>query len=106
MEPFPTFQELKNFIKNNQRVTICEIRDKFNQKGSDICAIIKPGCKNKHLILAYSINKDFFTYLQKFMKNDYVAIDLDPLACMISDTTTYTGKGEFSPIVLSIQELI
>ena len=33
---FPSYEDLKEFIKQNPRATICEIRDNFNQKGEDI----------------------------------------------------------------------
>ena len=91
-QPYPTFLEIKQFIKDNPRVTICEIRDKFNQRGEAIISIKKPKCKNKELILAYGINSDFFKYLQTFMKEDYVICGTDNMACIISDSTTYTGK--------------
>ncbi len=38
------------------------------------------------------------------MKEDYVICESDMLACRISDSTIYTGKGEFLPIVLSIKD--
>jgi len=101
-QTFPTFLELKQFIKENPQTTICEIRDKFNQCGNAIISMPKDNCKRKELILAYHINEDFFEYLQDFMKEDYVICDTNMLACRISDKTRYTGKGEFLPIVLSI----
>jgi len=101
---YPSFTELKQFIKENKKATICEIRDKYNQKGETIICINKPNCKNKQQILAYGINSEFFKYLQSFMKEDYVICESDMLACRISDSTIYTGKGEFIPIVLSIKE--
>lgn len=101
---YPTFAELKQFIKENSKATICEIRDRYNQKGESIISINKPNCKNKQQIIAYGINSEFFTYLQTFMKEDYVICESDMLACRISDSTIYTGKGEFIPIVLSIKE--
>jgi hypothetical protein len=101
---YPTFAELKQFIKENKKTTICEIRDKYNQKGESIICINKPKCKNKLQVLAYGINSEFFKYLQTFMKEDYVICESDMLACRISDSTIYIGKGEFIPIVLSIKE--
>ena len=97
---FPNFNELKEFIKNNQKATICEIRDKFNQKGEDIVSIMNG---NKKCDLAYSINAPFFEHLQEFMKNDYVIVQEDALCCLVSDKTKYIGKGHFLPIVLSIK---
>ena len=102
-QTFPTYLELKQYIKENPQATICEIRDKFNQQGETVISIKKPNCKNKELVLAYDINSDFFKYLQTFMKEDYVICGTDNMACLISDKTLYTGKGEFLPIVLSIK---
>ena len=100
---FPSFLELKNFIINNQKATICEIRDNFNQKGDIIVSINKPNCKKKQQILAYDINPSFFKYLQEFIKEDYVLCESNMNACLISDPTIYNGPGEFIPIVLSIK---
>lgn len=102
-QTFPTFSELKQFIKENPQTTICEIRDKFNQQGESVISIKKPNCKNKELVLAYGINGDFFQYLQTFMKEDYVICDTNHMSCLISDKTRYIGKGEFLPIILSIK---
>ncbi len=102
-QTFPTFLELKQFIEDNPRATICEIRDKFHQQGDSVITIKKPECKNKELVLAYDINSDFFTYLRTFMKEDYVICGTDHMACLISDKTRYTGKEEFYPIILSIK---
>jgi len=99
---FPTYLELKQFIKNNQKATVCEIRDKFNQSGDSVISIIKPNCTKKKIVLAYSINGLFFQYLQEFMKEDYVICDTDHMACLISDQTKYIGSDEFLPLVLSI----
>lgn len=99
---FPSFRELKKFISNNQRATICEIRNHFSQKGDTTICIPKPNCKHKQYVLAYNINAEFYAHLTEFMKEKYVIVDKDPLACMISDSTIYTGPGEFLPIVLSI----
>jgi len=101
---FPSFLEIKEFIEENPRSTICEIRDKFNQSGEDIISQLKPNCKQKQLILAFNINSDFFAYLQQFIKEDYVLCDVDPMACLISDSQIYKGPGEFLPIILSIKK--
>lgn len=97
---YPTFLELKEFIKKNPQTTICDIRDKYNQKGDIVISMIKPE-KKKEYILAYGINSDFFRYLQTFIKEDYVKCELNNIVCLM-DSTTYIGKGEFMPIVLSI----
>jgi energy-converting hydrogenase Eha subunit F len=99
----PTFEQIRGFILSHQDATVCEIRDHFNQKGNSIMSRLKPGCKKKELVLAYGINGDFFTHLQNFMKQDYVTARSNPLACLISDSTIYTGPGEFVPIVLSVK---
>jgi hypothetical protein len=91
---FPTFSELKQFIEENKKATICEIR---NQKGVDV--IIN---KQKE-ILAYGINSEFFFYLKTFIEEDYVVCTSDIIACLFSDSTQYAGEGKFQPIVLSIQ---
>ncbi len=96
---FPSFEEIKEFIKNNEKATICEIRDKFNQQGDDIVSMM---INNKEYVLAYGINAPFFNYLQEFMKNDYVECNEDVLCCLISDSTKYVGDEQFLPMVLSI----
>ena len=104
-QTFPTYLELTQFIKEKPLSTICGIRDKFNQTGKSVVCIKKPGCKKKELVLAYGINKDFFEYLQSFMKEDFVVCSTSEMACLISDSTVYTGEGEFLPIVLSIDKV-
>tara|TARA_B100000900_G_C20545964_1_gene702536 strand:+ start:99 stop:458 length:360 start_codon:yes stop_codon:yes gene_type:complete len=103
VQSFPTFSELKKFIEENPKATICEIRNEFKQEGEDVVSIKKPNCKKKELIVAYSINGEFYRYLQSFMKEEYVICDSDHMACLISDDTRYIGPGEFFPIVLSIK---
>ena len=101
-QTFPTFLELKQFIKENPETSICQIRDKFNQRGDAIISMTKDKCKKKQLILAYSINENFFEYLEDFMKEEYVICDTNMLSCRIYDKTRYVGKEEFLPLVLSI----
>ncbi len=101
---FPSFLELKEFIKERPEATICEIRDHFNQQGDDIVGVLKPGCKKKMWVLAYGINEKFFEHLQEFIKEPYVVCGTDMLACRISDKTMYRGPGEFLPLILSIDE--
>ena len=100
---FPTFSELKEFINEHPKATICEISDRFKQNGEDVIAIKKPNCKKKKLILAFNIKSDFFEYLQTFIKEEYVICQEDFMACLISDRHRYTGSEEFCPIVLSIK---
>ena len=72
---FPTFEQLKQYIRGHPAATICEIRDNFDQRGDSVISITKPKCKKKQLILAFDINADFFAYLQSFMREDYVPTD-------------------------------
>lgn len=37
------------------------------------------------------------------MKEEYVDINIEDMACLISDSTIYEGPGILSPIVLSIK---
>lgn len=99
-QKFPTFLELKEYIIEHPRATICELRDKFNQHGDD--TFIKETF-NKTIVSAYDINGDFFKYLQNFMKEEYVDVDIENMAHRISDSTSYNGPGEFIPYVLSIK---
>lgn len=93
---FPSYDELKEFIRQRPRATICQIRDHFKQRGDDH---IKIG-RN---IVASGINGAFFEYLQEFIKQDYVIVEEDAIACLISDSTRWTGPGKFLPVVLSIK---
>jgi hypothetical protein len=93
----PTFDEIKGFIQTHPAATICEIRDHFKQRGD------KHFCATNKQIVAFNIKEDFWVHLQQFIKQDYVAVGEDPLACMISDSETCTSKQGFLPIVLSIK---
>ena len=104
--PFPSFIQLKKFIQENCRVTICEIRDKFSQRGLSVITMKKHNCfgKEDRLVLAYDINRKFFKYLQLFMKEPYVNCEIDHID-VILDTTIYDGPKQYEllPIVLSIK---
>lgn len=99
---FPTISELKQFIYEKKRATICEIRDKFSQRGNSTICIKNSDCNKKDLVLAYNINKEFWDFLKIFMKKAYVRCDIDIMVCMYSDKTIYSGSNEFVPLVLSI----
>lgn len=100
-QSFPSFEELKEFIKKNQHATILEICKKFGQLGDSVISTMDG---RTELVLAYGVNREFFEYLQSFMKEEYVQCNEDPFACLISDDTRYVGKGKFLPITLSINE--
>ena len=87
--------ELKEYVRANHRVTICGLRDAFGQAGD---CIVRKGAG---IVLAYDINKDFYEHLLVFMEEDYVICSVD---MAITDSTRYTGRGEFLPLVLSIDE--
>ncbi len=97
--PFPTFKELKDFIISKPGATICEIRDQFSQKGDD-CVTQVDG--KKKYVVAYHINGAFYLHLVKFIREPYVKVEQNALACLISDNTRYVGPGTFLPIILSI----
>tara|TARA_B100000131_G_scaffold314449_1_gene351294 strand:- start:157 stop:474 length:318 start_codon:yes stop_codon:yes gene_type:complete len=102
---YPTYSKLKEFIKSPR--TICEIRDKFNQKyDSNIIERPKPGCKVKTCVLAYDINPDFFRYLQSFMKLDEVICYPDMLHCIMVDECIFKSNKfkEFIPIILCLKK--
>lgn len=97
---FPSFEELKDYIKLHSKSTICQIRDAFDMRGDSVISNLR---NRKKMILAYDINDEFFRHLQQFIKQDYVICETDMMACLVSDNTRYVGKGKFLPIVLSIQ---
>ena len=99
----PSFDEIKQFIIERPWATICEIRDKFNQKGEFSCGYLKEGCKTKMEIYAYGATEQFGPHILEFIKQDYVELDIDPLASLQSDSTRYRGPDEFVPIVISIK---
>ena len=107
--PFPTFPELKDFIIKHPGATICEIRDHFHQQGEDIVSIKSPlpfGKSKKIVkcILAYGIDGAFYTHLTAFIREKYVKVEANEMACRISDATIYIGPGKFIPTILSIDE--
>src|SRR5690242_15496393 len=98
---YPPFSELRKFVAEKRYTTICEIRDRFNGNGNDTIYVSLPGRIDK-VVVAYCINVEFFRYLRGFMRQKYVKIDQDNFTSMFFDTTYYTGRGRFVPIVLSI----
>lgn len=99
---FPSFSELKVFVTNHPRSSVCEIRDHFNQQGDDTITIPKEGCKFKRRVVAYAIRADFYSHLKEFIKKDYIKLDLCRMSCMVSDSTIYHGKHEFLPVLLTV----
>jgi len=101
---FPSNQELREYIEKNQRATIYEIINRFNQTGEDTWAIRKPGCVEKALIFAYNINGDFIPILKNFISQDYVVDHIDPLACLVSNPHGIINnrQQEFVPFVISV----
>lgn len=94
---FPSFQEIKKFIQeNDNRATICQIRDHFGQMGSSTVHF-------KDKVLAYKINQQFYNHLHEFIKQFYVECDFDYMMCLAYDRTIYTGSKQFVPLVLSIK---
>lgn len=96
----PTFDQLTAFLKAHPAATICEIRDHFGQRGEHTFTT-KEGRNSR--VVAYGIDKSFWRHLQQFMKQDCVRIQIDPLACVISDSILYSGKQVFLPIFLTMQ---
>ena len=48
-QTFPTYLELKHFIKENPCTTICEIRDKFKQNGKILLVLQNQSVKINNL---------------------------------------------------------
>ena len=101
---FPTILELKEYVRDNHRVTICGLRDAFGQEGDGIVRKKERCCGHKGMVIAYGINLDFYEHLLVFMEEDYVICSVDMAICNALDTTRYTGHDKFLPLVLSIEE--
>ena len=101
---FPSNQELKEYIEKNQRATIYEICNRFNQTGEDTWAVRKPGCVEKASVLAYNINTEFIPILQNFLQQDFVTAQEDQLACLVSNPHGIINnrQQEFVPFVISV----
>jgi len=101
----PSFESIEKFIRQKQRVTICELRDHFGKQGTDICCTNPDNPNNVDgtaNVIAFDIDVSFFRHLQEFMKQDHVKVEVCRLACMVSDSTVYTGDKPFLPVILSI----
>ena len=66
--------------------TICEIRDKFGQKGDSIIS-------TKQYVLAYSINSEFWCHLQEFRPKR----DINGLVLVLA-LKRPTNKRSFRPL--------
>lgn len=97
MSSFPSFQELKEFILKNPRCTIRELCNHFKQNGEDNIMSL-----DGKYVFACGINVEFWRHLQQFIRQEYVTVEQDKLACVISDDILYAGKSHFIPIVLSV----
>ena len=101
---FPTFKEIETFIRAQQSVTICQIRDYFHQKGDSVMIFKLHG---KIYVSAFGINPAFYRYLQTFMRQPFVNLYADMMVCLIEDKTRYVPQcdnEEFYPIVLAINQ--
>lgn len=98
---YPSFEELRQYLRTHPRTTICELRDVYHQRGDDIIAYEKPK-EEDQIVLAYGIQREFFTYLQSFIREQDVICQVDEMTCLVKDQTRYIGKGQFLPFVLSL----
>jgi hypothetical protein len=98
-ELMPSFEQLKEFIMKNPGCTIRELCNHFKQSGDD--NIISSDGKH---VFACGIKVEFWQHLQNFMRQKYVSVEQDQMACLISDDILYRGRKKFLPIVLSIIE--
>ena len=97
---FPTYDEIKQFIIDKPRATVCEIRDRFDQRGNHWGVTEFRG---EECLVAYGINGDFYTYLLKFLKQDCVEWDGSLLDCAVSDSTRPPPGIKFLPLVFTIR---
>lgn len=101
---FPSNQELREYIENNQRATIYDICNRFNQTGEETWAIRKPDCVEKALIFARYINGDFIPILQNFLQQDFVELQKDPVSFLVSNPHFIINnrQQEDVPLVISV----
>ena len=89
-------KQVKDYIRQNQRATISEIRDSFDMKQGNCMYIIDDK------IIGYDMPEYFFKLLQQVIKEDDVVVEHDPFCSLISDSE-YLRDHRFHPIVLSVK---
>jgi hypothetical protein len=96
----PTHQEIIDFIKENPKSTICQLREHFKQSGESGAHIMKDG---KKFFWCYGCKKSFIYLLEKVRFDDNIIQDVDTSTCLISDSTSMKlERGEdFLPLVLT-----
>jgi hypothetical protein len=102
----PTVEEIYKYVKNHPDSTVCQIRDRFKQRGDTFVSFKKPGCKTKEEVVAFGIKPEFFPLLQEFWKRDDVRVyggHWAQIACMMNDRQRYIGPDEFLPVCTSIK---
>lgn len=101
---YPSFRQLKDFILHHPQTTIRQIQEHYHQQGQDVIAYETPHGEEEQVILAYNIQKDFFVYLQSFVKENDVVCEISQPAYSFSGAVNYHGKGKLLPIVLSMKK--
>ncbi len=97
---YPTNVQLYTYIRDCGITTIRQICNHFGYTGPDVITVgntLDPDL----IVMAIGVDKQFFAYLQEFMKKEYVYVNDDyDLRLSIDGPLTYTGT--LLNIVLSV----
>ncbi|ATZ81150.1 hypothetical protein BMW23_1107 [Bodo saltans virus] len=98
MPRFPPFEEIREFIMSSGQVSVNEIKNHFKMTGTGEIYLKNPKGDNIGFIVAFDINRGFYDYLRRFMKEE------EDLYCGFAekpDTTEYKGTHTYVPFMMT-----
>ena len=104
---FPSFDEVKAYIKKNQPVTWPELAKHYNQEGDRFICSKNHQIDGKDIIIGHGISRAFFKYLQPFTQLECVVFTTSPFVYMVAGGPIYTDLSSdevFPYVTLSIKE--
>jgi hypothetical protein len=104
---FPSFDEVKAYIKKNQPVTWPGLAKHFNQESDDYFTVTDPRDNKTDIITGHGITHIFFSYLQPFTQLECVVFTCSPILYIVAGGPIYDDFASdevFPYVTLSIKE--
>jgi hypothetical protein len=81
---FPSFPELKAFIRSKVMISWPDLANHYGQHEDTLILSGKVDSKGRREILAHGVTDQFFRYVAKFAEEDYVHVHTNPIIYMMA----------------------
>jgi len=98
---FPTYDEIKEYVKTKGKVTVYDLVKNFNQRGEDVIESIING---KKCILCFGVKKEFFEYLEELIKNPEFAVKHEKQAYFSSGGLPVSSRNRLLYLTIALAE--